>query len=252
MTPTLLVTRPAPQAAELVAGLRERGLRALVVPTVAIESSSTAADLDRMLGTLEGADWLVLTSANGARALAARIGNGGRAVPAGTRVAAVGPATADALRAGGLRVDHVPADYLTVEIASGLGDVDGRRVVLARADAATAELREALLARGALVEEVVAYRTLEAPAASRDPLRAALQADLDGVTFTSSSTVRGLLRLASAVDRGRARSLPAFCIGPVTAATARRAGFHVAAVAAEHTANGLAASIAVHFDRGDR
>lgn len=252
MTPTVLVTRPAAQAAELVARLREHGVRALVVPTVAIEASSAAAGLDRMLDTLDGADWLVLTSANGAEALAARIARTGRAVPAGTRVAAVGPATADALRAAGLRVDHVPADYLTVAIASGLGDLDGRRVVLARADAATPELREALLTRGAIVEEVVAYRTVEGPASSRDPLRAALHADLDGVTFTSSSTVRGLLRLASAVDRGRARSLPAFCIGPVTAATARRAGFHVAAVAAEHTACGLATSIADHFDRGDR
>ena len=252
MTRTMLVTRPAAQAAELVARLQERGVGAVAVPTVAIDHSSAAADLDRMLTTLDGADWLVLTSANGAEALSARVAITGRTVPANTRVAAVGPATADALRAAGIRVDHVPADYLTVEIASGLGDVRGRRVVLARADAATPELRQALLARGALVEELVAYRTVEGPASSRDPLRAALHADVDGVTFTSSSTVRGLLRLASAVDRGRARSLPAFCIGPVTAGTARRAGFHVAAVAAEHTAIGLAASIANHFDRGDR
>src|SRR5690606_18000567 len=191
-------------------------------------------------------------SANGAEALAARVAIAGRGLPASTRVAAVGPATAEALRAAGIRVDHVPAEYLTVEIAFGLGDVRDRRVVLARADAATPELREALLARGALVEEVVAYRTLEGPASSRDPLRAALHADVHGVTFTSSSTVRGLLRLASAVDRARARSIPAFCIGPVTAATARRSGFDVAGVAAEHTASGLAASIADHFDRGDR
>jgi uroporphyrinogen III methyltransferase/synthase len=252
MTLTMLVTRPAAQAAELVALLRERGLRSLAVPTVAIDRSSTAADLDHLLATLDGAGWLVLTSANGAEALAARTAITGRAVPAGTRVAAVGPATADALRAAGLRVDHVPSEYLTVEIASGLGDLRGRRVVLARADAATPELRDALSARGAHVEEVIAYRTLEGPASSSDALRAALHEDVDGITFTSSSTVRGLLRLASAVDRGRARSIPAFCIGPITAATARRAGFHVAAVAAEHTATGLAASIVDHFARGDQ
>jgi uroporphyrinogen III methyltransferase/synthase len=252
MTPTMLVTRPAAQAAELVGLLRDRGVRSVAVPTVAIDRSSTAVDLDHLLMTLDGADWLVLTSANGAEALAARVAVTGRAVPAGTRVAAVGPATADALRAAGLRVDHVPSEYLTVAIASGLGEVGGRRVVLARADAATPELRDALLARGALVEEVIAYRTLEGPASSRDPLRAALHDDVDGITFTSSSTVRGLLRLASAVDRGRARSLPAFCIGPITADTARRAGFHVAVVASEHTATGLATAVANHFDRGNR
>lgn len=252
MTPTVLVTRPAVQAADLVTELRRRGVGSVAVPTVAIDRSSAAADLDRMLATMDGADWLVLTSANGAQALAWRIAVTGRSVPAGTRVAAVGPATADALRAASLRVDHVPSEYLTVEIASGLGDVGGRRVVLARADAATPELRDALLARGALVEEVIAYRTLEGPASSRDSLRAAIHDDVDGITFTSSSTVRGLLRLASAVDRSRVRALPAFCIGPITAATARRAGFHVAVVAAEHTAAGLATAIADHFDRGDR
>ncbi len=251
MTPTMLVTRPDAQAAELVAELRARGVKSVAVPTVAIDRASASGDLDQMLAELEGADWLVLTSANGAEALAARIAATGRPIPAGTRIAAVGPATADALRDAGLRVDHVPAEYLTVAIAAGLGDLRGRRVVLARADAATPELREALLTRGALVEEVVAYRTLEGPPSSRDPLRAALHADVSGVTFTSSSTVRGLLRLASAVDRSRARAIPAFCIGPVTADTARRAGFHVAAVAAEHTAPGLAAAIADHFDRGD-
>lgn len=252
MTPTMLVTRPAAQAAELVGLLRERGVRSVAVPTVAIDHSSAAADLDHLLVTLDGADWLVLTSANGAEALAARIAITGRTIPAGTRVAAVGPATADALRAAGLRVDHVPSEYLTAEIASGLGDLRDRRVVLARADAATPELRDALFARGARVEEIIAYRTLEGPAQSRDPLRAALHAEVDGITFTSSSTVRGLLRLASSVDRGRARSLPAFCIGPITADTARRAGFHVAVVAAEHTAVGLATAIADHLDRGDR
>lgn len=252
MTATMLVTRPASQAGELVALLRARGIGAVVVPTVAIDRSSAGLELDRLLRTLDGADWLVLTSANGAEALAERMTLSGRPIPDGTRVAAVGPATADALRSAGIRVDHVPSRYLTVDIAAGLGDVAGRRVVLARADAATPDLREALLARGALVEEVVAYRTLEGPAASRDPLRACLHADLDGITFTSSSTVRGLLRLASAVDRGRARSWPAFCIGPVTADTARRAGFHVAAVAPEHTAASLADTVASHFERRAR
>lgn len=252
MTPTMLVTRPATQAAELVGMLHARGVRTIAVPTVTIDHSSAAAGLDRMLATLAGADWLVLTSANGAAALGERLTGTGRTIPARTRVAAVGPATADALRSVGVRVDHVPSEYLTVEIAVGLGDVEGRRIVLARADAATPDLRDALLARGAVVEEVVAYRTIEGPAASRDPLRSALQADIHGITFTSSSTVRGLLRLASAVDRGRARAMPAFCIGPVTAETARRSGFHVAAVAAEHTAAGLAAAIAAHLDRGDR
>lgn len=253
MTPTLLVTRPRHQAPELHRLLEERGVATIDIPTVAIDRTSVADRIDRMLDRLEGAAWLILTSANGADALADRLRATGRRLPPATRVAAVGPATAEALRAAGIVVDHVPAAYLTVAIAAGLGDVDGRRVVLARADAATPDLRDALVARGANVGEVVAYRTVEGPNPSRRLLPAALRAEPDGVTFTSSSTVRGLLRLAGTDEStARVRRLPAFCIGPVTAATARSAGFAIAAIADPHTAAGLADVIATHFTREDR
>lgn len=251
MSRTLLVTRPRHQAPELHELLQQRGMATIGVPTVEIDRATMAAGLDRMLDRLEGVDWLVLTSANGADALADRLRAGGRSLPPTLRVAAVGPATADALRAVGIRVDHVPAAYLTVAIAEGLGDLRGRHVVLARADAATPDLRDALRARGAAVEEVVAYRTVEGPSGSRDLLPVALRGHLDGLTFTSSSTVRGLLRLASADEGTRVRAMPAFCIGPVTAETAQAAGFAVAAVATEHTAAGLADAVATHFARED-
>ena len=252
MTHRILVTRPSAQAPELCSLLEERGLTPVAVPTVAIDGASAAADLDAMIEGLDGADWLVLTSVNGADALAARLATTGRRLPPDLRVAAVGPATAAALGAAGIRVDHVPEDFLTVAIAPGLGEGSERRVVLARADSATPALRDALEAGGATVEEVVAYRTVEGPAASRDALRAALQQDLAGIAFTSGSTVRGLMRLASSVDRGRARALPAFCIGPVTADQARTSGFDIGGVAGRHTASGLADTIAAHFAREDR
>lgn len=251
MTPRILVTRPEAQAGELATMLRDRGLAAVCVPTVAIEHAEAESGLDALPRALDGAAWLVLTSANGAEAVAERL-HRGRDLPDSVRVAAVGPATADALRAAGMRVDHVPAQYLTVAIARGLGELVGERVVMARADAATPDLRHALEARGARVTEVVAYRTVEGPARSRDALHAAFASGLDGLAFTSSSTVRGLLRLASPIERGRARNLNAFCIGPVTAATARQLGFEIAAVADEHTAAGLADVIAAHYRSNHR
>jgi uroporphyrinogen III methyltransferase/synthase len=251
MIPRILVTRPAPQAEALAGPLRDQGLEPVIVPTVAIDGASGADALDAMLAGLNSAAWLVVTSANGAAAIVTRLDGNGRRLPDGIQIAAVGPATAEVLRAAGVGVDHVPVAYRTVAIADGLGEVRGRRVVLARADLATDDLRDALIERGALVEETVAYRTIEGPAQSRDPLRAALHADLAGIAFTSSSTVRGLLRLASPVDRGRARAVPAFCIGPVTAETARQGGFDVAAIADDHTADGLAHAIAAHFSPED-
>lgn len=253
MIDPVLVTRPSEQAAGLCRALEGHGITPIAVPTVAIDRLSAAHDLDRMIDDgLDGAAWLVITSANGAAALAARLAVGGRHLPAEMRLAAVGPATADVLRSAGLDVHHVPEEYLTVAIADGLGDVAGKRVVLARADAATPQLRDALLAARAIVTEVVAYRTVEGPPTSRDDLNAALHRDLSGVAFTSSSTVRGLLRLASPTARPRARAVPAFCIGPITAETARRSGFDVEVIAHEHTAVGLATAIANHLHQGDR
>ncbi|MEO6058518.1 MAG: uroporphyrinogen-III synthase [Candidatus Limnocylindria bacterium] len=194
---TLLVTRPAQQAAELVGLLAERGIDAISVPTVEIAPAPAGGALDDAILSLDDAAWLVITSVNGAAALVARLTALGRALPVDLLVAAVGPATAAALQAGGVRVDHVPSRYRTVAIAEGLGDLAGRRVVLARADAATRDLRDALVERGAVVEEVVAYHTVEGPASSRDTIRSALAQRLDGVTFTSGSTVRGLHALLS-------------------------------------------------------
>lgn len=246
---TLLVTRPASQAAELVALLAEHGIDAISVPTVAIAPAPPDGALDDAIRSLETAAWLVITSVNGASAFLERLATLDRSLPKGVRVAAVGPTTAAALEEGGVRVDHIPSHYRTVAIADGLGEVAGRRIVLARADAATPDLRDILSSRGALVEEVVAYRTVEGPAASRDSVRAALAQPLDGVTFTSGSTVRGLHALLSPPEALRATALPAYCIGPVTARVARRAGFAVPVVAARHTVAALAEAIHTHLSK---
>ena len=246
---TLLVTRPAQQAAELVGLLAERGIDAISVPTVEIAPAPAGGALDDAILSLDDAAWLVVTSVNGAAALVARLTALGRALPVDLLVAAVGPATAAALQAGGVRVDHVPSRYRTVAIAEGLGDLVGRRVVLARADAATRDLRDALVERGAVVEEVVAYHTVEGPANSRDTIRSALAQRLDGVTFTSGSTVRGLHALLSPPEALRATALPGYCIGPVTARVARLAGFAVPVVADRHTAAALADAIHRHLEK---
>lgn len=245
--PRVLVTRPREQARELVDLLAARDLRGVSVPAVAIRHEAAGGVLDAALLALEGAAWLVITSANGALALARRLRALRRSLPVTTRLAAVGPATAAALEAGGLRVDRVPHHYLTVAIADELGDVRGSRVVLARADAATPDLAQALRSRGAKVEEIVAYRTLEGPHRSQVALRAAMREGIDAISLTSGSTARGLARLATTLgadEAERLRAVPTFAIGPVTAIAAREAGFQLRGTATVHTAEALADTIA--------
>jgi uroporphyrinogen-III synthase len=242
--PCFLVTRPAGQAAALVSALADHGIEGVAVPTVAIRPADPVTLAAALRDTAW--DWVVVTSANGVEPVAAAVRDA--PLPGATRLAAVGAPTADALRAAGLRVDHVPEAFRTVAIADGLGALDGRRVLLARADAATPDLRDALLARGATVREVIAYRTVEGPPDSREPLRAAIAAGIDGITFTSGSTVRGLVALLDdPAALATARATVAACIGPVTAAEAARHGFEPWVVAQPHTASALAASIAAHL-----
>jgi uroporphyrinogen-III synthase len=244
----VLVTRPKNQAAGLVRYLRAAGVTVIHVPTVAVVLSDPG-ELVAALQAYPTPSWVVVTSSNGAKAVASALERMGP-LPPGCRVAAVGPTTARSLGRAGIKVDLVPTRFLTSEIAAELGEVAGQRVVLARADAANPQLRRLLTNEGAHVDEVVAYRTLEGPAASRPLIRRALAAAerIDLLTFTSGSTVRGLLSLLPEQDlKRRARLIPAACIGPVTAAEAHRLGFSTPVVSSVHTAPALAQAIVRHL-----
>jgi uroporphyrinogen III methyltransferase / synthase len=220
----LLVTRPDGESDPLVHALRRRGYRVHAVPMVQTEP------VDFNTGSLAGCDWIVLTSARGVKALAA--------LPAGPRFAAVGPETARALRARGVEPSHVPGRADGADLGDTLPDVDGKRIALVRASAAGEDLPDRLRRRGAMVEEITAYRTVEGPAASTEKLRAALaDPELRAVVFASGSAVRGFLVLG-----GTAR-VPAITIGPRTTNSARSRGFVVLAEADAQSVSGLADAV---------
>ena len=229
----VLVTRPAGAEDPLAAALRERGYEVIAVPTVSTRRR------DVRWPELARFDWVVVTSAAGAAVLPE--------LPSGPRVAAVGAATAAALRRRGIEVGLVPHEASGMALARELAVADGGRVLLVRASAAAPDLPAELRRRGAVVEEVIAYETVEGPARSGPALRAAMDRDdLAAVVFASGSAARGYLSL------GGDSSVPAVTIGPRTSEVARRLGFTVAAEAAEQDANGLAAAVAQAVDGGAR
>jgi hydroxymethylbilane synthase len=245
----VLVTRTSEQAAPLIAALREAALEPVLVPTIAVELEPPGGDLDRAARLLDSYSWVVLTSANGAQAIvkASERVSGRLNAP---RWAAIGAATRSLLESEGIAIQHQPVQPSTIAMAASLPLATGDRVLVVRGDLADGELARALRARGATVDEVVGYRTREAPESSRLLLRRALLEDpIDAVIFTSGSTVRGVVALAIAEGLD-GTSIPAVCIGPETAAEAERAGFTVLAVSphpdarvvAEATARALATS----------
>ncbi|HYN69271.1 MAG TPA: hydroxymethylbilane synthase [Candidatus Eisenbacteria bacterium] len=233
--------------------LVDRGVIPVEVPAFSIEVD-TDGELERVVRAAPPWDWVVVSSANAVRALAIAAREAGCELASApslrtARWAAVGRSTAAALGAAGIHVDHRP----TVTTAAALGvEVPlepGMRVLLPRSDLADNALPRQLAARGAVVEEIVAYRTVEAPTASRGQLRRALERRPAAVALSSASAVRGLLQLAAEIGAtDRVRAIPLAAIGQSTAAELRRFGLEPAAIATTAGPGGLADAVvaAIH------
>lgn len=241
------VTRPANQAGALLDGLRQLGAEPLSSPTIEIAEPPDPGPLLRAIDGLDGYDWVVFTSANGVerfwRALATQ---GVTGLPPHALVAAIGPATAEALEARGCQPQVVPAEYVAEAVADALiafGDVVGRRVLLPRAAGARKVLPQRLRVAGAEVDEVVAYET-RSNHEGIARLRAALKrGEVDMITFTAASTVQHFVAAAGR-ELGGARVA---VIGPITAGAARNAGLRVDVEAREYTVNGLLEAISEYY-----
>jgi uroporphyrinogen-III synthase len=235
----VLVTRSADQSAGLVERLRSRGATVIEVPLLAIALPENAAPFEDAIRRLDGYDWLVLTSANAAHAIASAAG---ARLPKTLRVASSGPATTAVIRS--LFPETPVAAQPTRRFGSpGLAealqfvDVKGSHVLLPVSDRSPAAIGETLRKRGAIVDVVVAYRTITAEE-SGPALRAALDQGVEAVTFASPSAVEAFVHL-----RGTPRDVPAVVIGPTTAEAARAAGLDVAETAEPETADGLAEAV---------
>jgi uroporphyrinogen III methyltransferase/synthase len=230
---TVLVPRTKDQAGEMSERLVSHGALPIEVPTIAVEPPRSPAQMERAVkGLVDGRyQWVVFTSTNAVRAVWEKFGEFGLDARAfsGVKIACVGQATADRVRAFGITPELVPTGE-----QSSLGLLDEfppydsvfdpvNRVLLPRADIATETLAEGLRERGWEIEDVTAYRTVRAappPAQTREMIKSG---GFDAVCFTSSSTVRNLVGIAG---KPHARTIVA-CIGPKTAETAAEFGLRV-------------------------
>lgn len=243
----IAVTRTEDQSDELCTLLEEAGAIPVRCATIRVAPLESFEALDAALSRLDTYRWLVLTSPNGVRSVVDRMAHLG--VPASklktVEVAAVGPGTARALSELGIRPAFVPKEERSQALAESLSPIAGERILLARADIADPAPAHILLRRGArLVDDVAAYRTV--PAAPTANALEELRRGVDGITFTSPSTVRGFLEVGpewpTLVDGTIVAS-----IGPVTTAAARDAGLMVHVEAEERTMRGLVEALARAF-----
>lgn len=238
----IVVTRAAAQGAALLDALRALGATPIAAPAIRILPPEDPRPLTAALERLEEIDWLVCTSANAVHAILAARGPDAT-WPETLRVAAVGTATAVALRAAGLAVAFTPSQAVADALGRELPVTAGDRVLWPHGDLAGPALIDALAARGATVVAPVAYRTVS-DAGSLGVAEILRDGHVDAITFTSGSTVRhvvdGLTAAGIAVADLDPVTRPLIvCIGPVTAAAARDCGLPVDAVAASHDDAGL-------------
>jgi uroporphyrinogen-III synthase len=232
---TLVVTRPADRATRLVNLLDQRGAEVLVAPAIDLRPVRSAA-LTKALRDLAAGSfaWIVLTSPATVRMLDERL-EGPRDVRA--KVASVGEGTADAYERWSRRpADLVPRSFTVESLARAFPRGRGR-VLCARADIAPDGLEDALVRKGWEPTRVDAYRTVFPGTLPAEARRAISHGDVDAITFTSASTVRGFLQALG--DTGLVGWPKVVCIGPVTARAAREHGLTVHAVANPHTTEGL-------------
>jgi len=249
----VVVTRARAQASGLAATLRGLGAEVVELPAIRIEPRLDSDEVRRAVESIRDYSLVCITSPNGAdllfEALAAAErdqggGDGGnppldaRALASAT-VAAIGPGTARALARHGIAADVVPERFVAEALVEALAgvEVEGRRVLVARAADARDVLPDALRERGAEVDVVALYETVR-----EQPDEAAVESaqGADYVTFTSSSTVTNLTEALGDRFPSSARVVS---IGPITSEAARAAGLEVHVEAERHDVDGLLAAL---------
>jgi uroporphyrinogen III methyltransferase/synthase len=251
----VLVTRPRDQAAEMVDRLTIMGAEAIEAPMIRIAPPEDLSALRRAVDNADTFDWIVFSSANAVEAFMSALLVGARDVRSlkGPRLCCVGTGTAERLARYGVKADLIPDEFrgeVIVFAMTGTGTLDGSRVLVPRADIGRDVVVDGLRNVGALVTDVVAYRTILEDAQQDDGpdvYRMLLDDAIDVVTFTSPSAVRNFASIygkEQTIDL-LSRTIVA-AIGPVTTEAATQLGLTVAVQPSVSTIAALVDAIAAH------
>ena len=247
----IVTTRTRQQSGTLKESLEELGAETIEIPAIEIRDPESWEPLDEAIRRLEDFDYLLLTSGNGVKSFLSRLQACRRDVRdlKGLQIGAIGPATAAEFSNVGIRVDFLPKEYRAEGLAESLRgfDIRGKSFLIPRAKVARDLLPEALRQRGARVEVVESYETVQ-PRFSREELAHLLTPRPDVVTFTSSSTVTNFMRLIQEKSLSDIlEGVTVASIGPITSETIRQRGMKVSIEATESTISGLIQAIQDYF-----
>src|SRR4030042_175821 len=246
----VVITRPERQADDLARLLAEQGANPISFPTIKMVGPSDWRQLDAALKKIDKYAWIIFTSANGVQFFFKRLLDKGKDIRdlKGIKICCIGPATAKQIEDRGIKVDLVPDEFIAEGILNSFAAMNLRdkKILLLSAAIARDILPEGLKKRGASVAVVAAYRTLNSGRKKEELEELFAENKVDVITFTSSSTVTNYVKIMGA-DYSLPPHVQIACIGPVTAATAKKAGFKIDIQQEEYTMEGLVQSLVDHM-----
>lgn len=241
----VIVTRARSQASRLAAQLEDLGAEVLEFPTIEIVPVEDPRPLDEALKNIDKYDWLMFTSSNAVRGLAARmdaLGIDSRSL-AHLKFGVNGPSTARALGEIGIKPDAIPNEYLASAMIDLLNEreITPRNVLFPRSSIGRETLANGLRDMGANVDEIVAYST-QSPANTGEHIRAAYEQGVDYTTFTSSSTARNMVELLGG-SPDLINTSRTVMIGPITADTVKELDINIDVMSPEQSIAGIIEAI---------
>ncbi len=255
----ILVTRAREQAGQFLSLLSDWGAECVEFPTIEILPSLNREGLDKAVENLEGYDWIIFTSVNGVEYFFKSLYGLEKDVRSlnGIKIGVIGPKTAQAVWARGIRADLVPDEYRAEAVLEEFKKLGTRdlTVLLPRSAGARDVLPEGLREMGFLVDVVEAYMTNIPERVTRDVKAMLMEGDLDMVTFTSSSTVTNFISLFREEGdqlKGWMEKVDVACIGPITAGTAEECGLKVSVVPEVYTIDAFTEAIVKYYFLAER
>lgn len=242
----VVITRPERQADDLARLLANEGALPISFPTISIVGPPDWRKFDAAVDHLESYNWLIFTSANGVSSFFDRLRERQKDIRdlRGIKICCIGPATARQIEVRGIRVDLVPEEFIAEGILKSFAllDLAEQKILIPRASSARNILPQELKKQGATVDVVTAYQTVNSGRKKEELEGLINEGKVDIITFTSSSTVTNFVAIMGS-DYVLPPQVRIACIGPVTKAAAKKAGFKIDIEQQEYTMEGMVQSL---------
>ncbi|MDH4226753.1 MAG: uroporphyrinogen-III C-methyltransferase [Deltaproteobacteria bacterium] len=254
----VLVTRAAEQASDFSNTLEGYGAIPVPFPAIKTVAPKNTRPLDTAIRRLSSYNWAIFTSVNGVKYFFERLYALGLDLRElkGVKICSIGPATAEAIKERGIKIDLVPKEFKAEGVLKALGkkSISGKRFVLPRAEVAREVLPDEIRRLGGTIDVVTVYTTVKPKKETAELKKTLLKAPVDVVTFTSSSTVTNfcsLFKTKAELKRALGKAKIA-CIGPITAKTAKDNGLKTDIMPKDYTTAGLASAMAAYFKKAKK